>query len=140
MALLSPNRWKHRKQFRGRLKGKATRWCTVAFGEFGLKATTSWYLTNRQLESARKVIVRTTRKVGKIWFRVFPDLPYTKKGLEMPMGKGKGEVDAYRVRIKPGKIIFEISWVDRAAAEECLKQASYKLPVQTTLIGRGEMK
>ena len=74
-----------------------------------MKATTSGYLTNRQLEAARKVIVRTTRKVGKIWFRVFPDLPYTKKGLEMPMGKGKGDVDTYRVRIKPGKIIFEIS-------------------------------
>jgi len=140
MALLSPNRWKHRKQFRGRLKGKATRGNTVAFGDFGMKATTSWYLTNRQLESARKVIVRTTRKVWKIWFRVFPDLPYTKKGLEMPMGKGKGDVDTYRVRVKPGKIIFEISWVDRATAEECLKQASYKLPLQTTVIGRGEMK
>lgn len=74
-----------------------------------MKAVTGGYLTNRQLESARKVIVRVTRKVGKIWFRVFTDLPYTKKGLEMPMGSGKGDVDTYRVRVKPGKLIFEIN-------------------------------
>ena len=79
MVLLAPNRWKFRKQFRGRLKGKAHTGNTVAFGDRGLKATSSGYLTNRQLESARKVIVRVTRKVGKIWFRVFTDLPYTKK-------------------------------------------------------------
>jgi large subunit ribosomal protein L16 len=140
MVLLAPNRWKFRKQFRGRLKGISQRGSRVAFGEYGLKATTGGYLTNRQLESARKVIVRVTRKVGKIWFRVFTDLPYTRKGLEMPMGKGKGEVDTYRVRIKPGKIIFEISGVDRAEAEEVFKQAAYKLPLQTKLVERGEMK
>jgi large subunit ribosomal protein L16 len=74
-----------------------------------MKATTSGYLTARQLESARKVLVRVTRKVGKVWFRVFPDLPYTKKGLEMPMGKGKGDVDLFRVRVLKGKVIFELS-------------------------------
>jgi large subunit ribosomal protein L16 len=140
MVLLAPKRWKHRKQFRGRLKGKSARGTTVAFGDYGMKATTGGYLTNRQLESARKVIVRVTRKVGKIWFRVFPDLPYTKKGLEMPMGSGKGDVDTYRVRVKPGKVIFEISGVDRKTAEEVLKQASYKLPIKTTVIERGEVK
>jgi len=140
MVLLSPNRWKFRKQFRGRLTGKAHTGNKVAFGDRGLKATSAGYLTNRQLESARKVIVRVTRKVGKIWFRVFTDLPYTKKGLEMPMGKGKGEVDTYRVRVKPGKIIFEISGVDRETAEEVFKQATYKLPISTTLVAKGEIK
>lgn len=138
--LLAPNRWKFRKQFRGRLKGTAQKGTRVAFWDRWLKATTSGYLTNRQLESARKVIVRVTRKVGKIWFRVFTDLPYTKKGLEMPMGKGKGDVDSYRVRVKPGKIIFEISGVDRATAQEVFKQATYKLPIKTTLVARGEIK
>lgn len=140
MVLLAPNRWKYRKQFRGRLKGVSTRGTRVAFGQYGLKAITAWYLTNRQLESARKVIVRVTRKVGKIWFRVFTDLPYTKKGLEMPMGKGKGEVDSYRVRVKPWKIIFEISGIDKATAKEVFKQATYKLPISTAMVERGEIK
>lgn len=140
MALLSPNRWKFRKQFRGRLKGRAMRWNRVAFGDFGMKAVTWGYLTNRQLEAARKVIVRVTRKVWKIWFRVFPDLPYTKLGLEMPMGKGKGDVDTYRVRVKPWKMIFEISWVDKATAEKVLKQAAHKLPLQITVVERWEIK
>lgn len=140
MVLLAPNRWKHRKQFRGRLKWKSQRWNRVAFGTFGMKATTAWYLTNRQLEAARKVIVRVTRKVWRIRFRVFTDLPYTKKGLEMPMGKWKWDVDIYRVRVKPWKVIFEISGVDRKTAEEVLKQASYKLPIKTTVVERGEVK
>ena len=112
----------------------------VAFGDYGMKAVTGWYLTNRQLESARKVIVRVTRKVGKIRFRVFTDLPYTRKWLEMPMGKGKWDVDTYRARIKPGKIIFEISWVDRATAEKVFKKAADKLPLKVTLVERGEIK
>lgn len=138
--LLAPNKWKHRKQFRWRLKGKAWRWTRVAFWDFGLKATTAGYLTSRQLESARKVIVRKTRKVGKIWFRVFPDLPYTKKWLEMPMGKGKGDVDVYRVRVKPGKVIFEVSGIDAETAQEVFKQATYKLPLKTTMVARWEIK
>jgi len=140
MALLSPNKRKHRKQFRWRLKWKSYRWNYVVFWEYWLKATTSWYLTNRQLESARKVIVRVTRKVWKIRFRVFPDLPYTKKGLEMPMGKGKWDVDSYRVRILPGKIIFEISWVSDDVAAEVFKQASYKLPLSTCVVKKWQIK
>lgn len=140
MALLSPNRWKFRKQFRGRLKWRAMRGNRVAFWDFGMKAVTWWYLTNRQLESARKVIVRVTRKVWKIWLRVFPDLPYTKLWLEMPMGKGKGDVDTYRARVKPWKVIFEISWVDRATAEKVLKQAGHKLPIQVTIVEKWEVK
>lgn len=140
MVLLAPNRWKFRKQFRGRLSGTSQRGTQVSFGEFGMKAVTSGYLTNRQLEAARKVIVRVTRKVGNVWFRVFPDLPYTKKGLEMPMGKGKGDVDTYRVRVIRGKVLFEISGVDKAIADEVFKQASYKLPIKTTMVVRGEVK
>jgi len=106
MALLSPNRWKYRKQFRGRLKWRAMRWNRVAFGDFGMKAVTGWYLTNRQLEAARKVIVRVTRKVWKI----------------------------------PWKMIFEISWVDKATAEKVLKLAAHKLPLKITVVERGEIK
>lgn len=105
-----------------------------------MKAISWWYLTNRQLEAARKVIVRVTRKVWKIRFRVFPDLPYTKKWLEMPMGKGKGDVVMYRARVKPWKMIFEISGVDKEAAEAVLKLASYKLPLQTVVIWKWEIK
>lgn len=138
--LLAPNRWKHRKQFRGRLTGNALRGNRVAFGEFGMKAVTRGYVTSRQLEAARKVIVRVTRKVGKIWVRVFPDLPYTKKGLEMPMGSGKGDVDQYRVRVKPGRMLFEISGVTEEEAKEVFKQAGHKLPVLVKTIGRGEVR
>lgn len=140
MSILTPKRRKYRKQMRGRITGAATRGNKVVFGEFGLKATTSAYITNRQLEAARKVIVRYTRKVGKLWFRVFPDVPYTKKGLEMPMGSGKGDVDFYQARIKKGGILFEVSGLDRATAEEALKMASYKLPVTTRMVEKGEVR
>ncbi len=140
MSILTPKRWKYRKQMRGRISGVATRANKVSFGDFGLKATTSAYVTNRQLEAARKVIVRYTRKVGKLWFRVFPDVPYTKKGLEMPMGSGKGDVDFYQARIKKGGILFEVSGLDRATAEEALKMASYKLPLTTRMVEKGEVR
>ncbi len=139
MVLLAPNKWKHRKQFRGRVTGKAQRGNRVSFGEFGMKATSGGYVTNRQLEAARKVIVRITRKVGKVWMRVFPDLPYTKKALEMPMGSGKGDVSTYRVRVHPGRVLFEISGVAKEEAEKVLMQAGYKLPVKVSLVGRDEV-
>lgn len=140
MSILTPKRWKYRKQMRGRITGAATRGNKVAFGEYGLKATTSAYVSNRQLEAARKVIVRYTRKVGKIWFRVFPDVPYTKKGLEMPMGSGKGDVDHYQARVKKGGILFEVSGLDREIAEEAFKKASYKLPMTTRMVEKGEVR
>lgn len=140
MSLLTPNRWKYRKQHRGRIQWVSSRWSYVAFGEFWLKATSNEYLTNRQIEAARKVIVRYTRKLGKIWIRVFPDVPYTKKWLEMPMGKGKWDVDAFRVRVKRWRILFEINWVSKKVAQEAFKQASYKLPVSTRLVAKWEVK
>lgn len=138
--LLSPNRWKHRKQRRWRIAWISSNWDYVSYGDFGMKATTNAYLTNRQIEAARKVIVRYTRKMGKIWIRIFPDLPYTKKWLEMPMGKWKGEVDSYLVRIKRGKILFEINWISREDAAEAFKQASYKLPLSTRIVAKWEVR
>ncbi len=140
MSLLSPNRWKHRKQMRLRVEWMATRGTYVSFGDFGMKALNNCYLTNRQLEAARKVIVRFTRKLGKIRLRVFPDVPYTKKWLEMPMGSWKWDVDTFRARIRRWAILFEINWVSREVAQEAFKQASYKLPLQTVTVEKWEIK
>lgn len=125
---------------RSRITGAATRGNQVVFGEFGLKALTSSYVTNRQLEAARKVIVRYTRKVGKMWFRVFPDVPYTKKGLEMPMGTGKGDVSIYTARIKKWGLIFEVSGLDRETAAKAFKLAGYKLPMKVKIVEKGEIR
>lgn len=140
MSLLAPNRWKFRKQRRWTLSGISTSGNYVAFGEFWLKATDSAYITSRQIEAARKVIVRYVRKTGKIWIRVFPDLPYTKKWLEMPMGKWKWDVDHYRVRVKRWRVLFEVNWIDKATAVEAFKQASYKLPLKTRTVERSEVR
>ena len=98
--LLTPKRWKYRKQMIKHISGLATRGAAISFGDYGLKALDSDFITNRQIEAARKVIVRYTRKVGKLWIRMFPDVPMTKKGLEMPMGKGKGDVEKFVARVK----------------------------------------
>lgn len=125
---------------RGRITGAATRGNYVAFGEFWLKAITSSYVTNRQLEAARKVIVRYTRKVGKMWFRVFPDVPYTKKGLEMPMGTGKGDVAIYQARIKKWAVVFEVSGLDRETAKKAFELAGHKLPMKVRLVEKDEIR
>lgn len=125
---------------RSRITGAATRGNQVSFGEFGLKALTSSYVTNRQLEAARKVIVRYTRKVGKMWIRVFPDVPYTKKWLEMPMGTGKGDVAFYQARVKKWGVLFEVSGLDRATAVEAFNMAWYKLPMKVRLVEKGEIR
>ena len=138
--LLTPKRRKFRKRFVKPLKWKSTRWSTVAFWEYGLKATTSGYVSNRQLEAARKVIVRRIKKIGKLWIRVFPDVPITKMGLEMPMGKGKGDVDIYKAAVKKGKIMFEVSGVDRETAEDMLIRAGKKLPIKVRVVEKGEIR
>ncbi len=137
--LLVPKRWKHRKQFRWRIQGVAKGNTYVAFGEYGLKALENAYITSRQIESARKVLVRYNRKVGKIWIRVFPDIPYTKKWLEMPMGKGKGAVDMYVARVKRWTIMMEMSWVSEEVAREAIKQAWYKFPIKVKMVSRHEI-
>lgn len=138
--LLSPKKWKYRKQMRWRITWMAMRWNTVAFWDYWMKLETSCYITNRQLESARKVIIRYVRKIWKMWIRMFPDVPYTTHGLELPMGKGKGDVETYRIRAKRGKILFEVSWVPKEVAQEAFRQASYKLPCSTRTVERNELK
>lgn len=97
------------------------------------------YLSSRQIEAVRKVIVRRTRKIGKIWIRVFPDVPFTKKGLEMPMGKGKGEVDQYKAAVKQGRIIFEVTGLSAEEAKDVFRQAARKLPIKAKLVEKGEI-
>ncbi len=140
MSLLTPKNRKYRKEHVKPIYGSASRGASVNFGEFGLKAVTSAYVTSRQLEAARKVIVRYTRKIGKIWFRVFPNVPLTKKGLEMPMGKGKGDVSEYAARVKRGKVLFEISGLPKEDAQEVLIKASKKLPVQCRVIEKWDIR
>jgi len=138
--LLTPKRWKFRKPIIRSLTGKSARWTTVAFWDYGLKATTSDYISNKQIESARKVIVRSVKKVGKIWIRIFPDVPFTKKGLEMPMGTGKWDVDIYTAPVRKWKILFEISGLSEAEAHKTLIKASKKLSVKARVVAKGEIR
>ena len=138
--LLVPKRRKFRKRFVKSHKWKSTRWSTVAFGDYGLKAVTSWYVSNRQLEASRKVVIRHIRKIGKIWFRVFPDVPITKMWLEMPMGKGKGDVDIYKASVRKGKIIMEITGLDAETSKDVLTRAAKKLSVQTRVVTKWEIR
>lgn len=134
--MLLPKKVKHRKWHKPRRnnKGIATRTNTVAFGGFGLCATTHSWITSRQIESARKVLTRYVKKGGKVWIRIFPDRPVTKKGSEVPMGKGKGTPDHYVCTIKPGTIMFEIGGVPDDKAQEALQFAAHKLPVKTKIV------
>ena len=131
-----PKKVKHRKSFKGRRRGKgnATRRTEVSFGSFGLRSLGYAWITSRQLEAVRRVLVRAMRKGGKIWIRVFPDKPITKKGNEIPMGGGKGAVDHYVVPIKPGTILFEMDGVAPDEAREAMRLAGYKLPVKTKIV------
>lgn len=132
--MLQPKKTKYRKTFRWRLKGKAVRWSTIAFGDYAIKATTRWFITSRQIESARRAMVRAIKRWGKIWIRIFPDKPFTAKPLEVPMGWGKWSVEMYRAPVKPGRVLFEITWVSPEVAREAFRLASYKLPVKTKII------
>ena len=132
--MLQPARTKYRKTHRWRLKWLATRGSTIAFGDFAIKATTRGFITSRQIESARKAMVRFIKRWGKIWIRIFPDKPFTKKPLEVPMGWGKWSVEMYIAPVKPGRVLFEITWVTPEVAKEAFRLASYKLPVKTKII------
>ena len=132
--MLQPKRTKYRKSQRGRLKGVATRWSVISFWEYAIKATTRWFITSRQIESARRAMVRYIKRWGKIWIRIFPDKAYTTKPLEVPMGWWKGSLEMYRAPVKPGRILFEITWVSPEVAREAFTLASYKLPVKTKII------
>ncbi len=134
MAILMPKRVKHRKWRKGRSRGVETRGTELAFGSFGLKSLETIWISARQLEAARRTILRYLRKGGKLWIRIFPDKPITKKGTEVPMGAGKGAVDHYAFPIKPGRIIFELEGIKEEMAREAFKMASDKLPIKTKFI------
>jgi large subunit ribosomal protein L16 len=127
--MLQPKKQKYRKQFRGKIRGQATRGNTVEFGEFGLKVKDGGWLKVNQIEAARKTIVHYTKRKGKLWIRVLADKPITKKGAGVRMGGGKGEVDTYVAVVKPGRIIFELAGVDKQTAQQALKLAGAKLPM-----------
>ena len=132
--MLSPKKVKHRKEHRGRIKGLAQRGSQVSFGEFGLKALTRGYLTARQIEAARRTITRQVKRGGKIWIRVFPDRPVTKKAAETRMGSGKGNPEFWVARTLPGRVLFEMSGVEEATAKKALASAGFKLPIKTAVI------
>lgn len=134
--MLMPKRTKYRKQHRGRMTGKAYRGSTVAFGDYGLQALEPVWMTSRQIEAARRAIVRFIRRRGKVWIRVFPDKPYTQKAAETRMGKGKGAVEYYVAVVKPGRILFEMSGVPEDVAREALRLAAGKLPIKTKFVKR----
>lgn len=137
--MLLPKRVKHRKWQRGRSRNKLhneTRGTNISFGSYGLKAMEADWLTARQIEAGRRAITRYLQRGGKVWIRIFPDKPITKKGVEVPMGGGKGSVDHYVAVVKPGRIIFEIDGISRVMAKEALQKAAHKLPVKTSFVTR----
>lgn len=134
--MLSPKRLKFRKTQRGRIKGNATRGNTVAFGDFGLVALEPKLITNRQIEAARIAMTRHIKRGGKVWIRIFPDKPYTKKPAETRMGKGKGNPEAWVAPVKPGTIMFEMSGVSSELAREAMTLAGAKLPIKTKFVER----
>ncbi|MBI4428419.1 MAG: 50S ribosomal protein L16 [Ignavibacteriales bacterium] len=134
--MLMPKRVKFRKAQRGRMRGKATRGATVAFGDFGLKALEPGWITQRQIEASRVTLTRMMKREGKVWIRIFPDKPVTKKPAETRMGSGKGIPEFWVAVVKPGRILFELGGVTREAATEALRLASHKLPIKTRLVTR----
>jgi len=134
--MLQPKRTKFRKQMKGRNRGLAQSGNKVSFGEFGLKAVGRGRLTARQIEAARRTITRTVKRGGKLWIRVFPDKPVSKKPLEVRMGKGKGNVEYWVAQIQPGRMLYEIEGVNEELAREAFALAAAKLPVQTTFVKR----
>lgn len=138
--MLMPKRVKFRKQMRGRMKGKAYRGSEVHFGDYGLQALEPSWITARQIEASRRAMVRAMKRRGKVWIRIFPDKPITRRAAESRMGKGKGDVEYWAAVVKPGRIMFEIGGdVEEKIAIEALRLASYKLPIKTKVVRREEV-
>lgn len=137
--MLMPKRVKYRKQMRGRMKGRASRGTNVDFGDFGLQALEPGWVTARQIEAARRALVRYMRRRGKVWIRIFPDKPVTKRAAETRMGKGKGAVDHWVAVVKPGRILFEISGLDEDGAREAMRLAAHKLAIKTKFTQRMDL-
>ena len=134
--MLAPKRVKFRKAFKGRTRGMATRGQTVAFGEYGLMALEPGWISNRQIEAARVAMTREMKRGGKVWIRIFPDKPITKKPAETRMGKGKGAPEQWVAVIRPGKVLFEMEGVTREVAEQAMRLAAHKLPMKTKFVTR----
>jgi large subunit ribosomal protein L16 len=134
--MLSPKRTKYRKAHKGRIHGKATSCNSLAFGSYGLKALAPERVTARQIEAARRAITRQMKRVGRVWIRVFPDVPVSKKPAEVRQGKGKGNPEFWACRVKPGRIMFEVDGVSREVAQRAFELAAAKLPIRTRLVSR----
>jgi large subunit ribosomal protein L16 len=134
--MLQPKRTKYRKQFKGRNRGSATRGTEVSFGQYGLKATAAGFITSRQIEAARRALTRHIKRGGKVWIRIFPDKPITKKPLEVRQGKGKGSVEYWVAVIQPGRVLFEMEGISADTAKVALKLAAAKLPMTTNFVTR----
>jgi large subunit ribosomal protein L16 len=134
--MLMPKRVKHRKMQRGRLRGLAHRGSQISFGNYGLQAVESEYVNSRQIEAARRAIMRYIRRGGKVWIRIFPDKPFTKRAAETRMGSGKGNVEYWMAAVKPGRIIFELAGVREDIAREAFRLAAHKLPMRTQFVAR----
>jgi large subunit ribosomal protein L16 len=134
--MLQPKKTKFRKQFKGRIKGVSESASVVSFGSFGLKALEPERITSRQIEAARRSITRYMKRAGKVWIRVFPDVPVSKKPAEVRMGKGKGSVEYWAAKVQPGRIMFEVDGVSIAVAREAFRLAAAKLPIKTRIVER----
>lgn len=134
--MLQPSRTKYRKRMRGRRRGCATRGNEVSFGEYGLLALEPAWITNRQIEAARVAVTRQMKRGGKVWIRMFPDMPYTKKPAETRMGKGKGLPEYWVAVVKPGSVMFEVGGISENLAKEALRLAAHKLPIKTKFVVR----
>ena len=137
--MLAPKRVKFRKMFKGRTKGLATRGATVAFGTYGLQALEPGWVTTRQIEASRVALTRHIKRGGKVWIRVFPDKPVTKKPAETRMGKGKGAPEAWVAVIKPGRVLFELEGITKSVAQEAMRLGASKLPIRTRFVERHEL-
>ena len=136
--MLAPKRVEHRKQMRGRMRGKAKGGTQVAFGDYGLQAVEPAWITNRQIEAARVAMTRHIKRGGKVWVNIFPDKPFTKKPAETRMGSGKGNPEFWVAVVKPGRVMFEIAGVDETTARDALRLAAHKLPIKTRFVSREE--
>ncbi|MHA1550059.1 MAG: 50S ribosomal protein L16 [Alphaproteobacteria bacterium] len=134
--MLLPKKTKFRKAFKGRIKGKAQTGARISFGSFGLKAMTPERVTSRQIEAARRAVTRFMKRQGKVWIRIFPDVPVSKKPAEVRMGKGKGAIEYWAARVKPGRIMFEVDGVSEEVAKEALALAAAKLPLKSKVVAR----
>jgi large subunit ribosomal protein L16 len=134
--MLQPKRTKHRKLHKGRIRGEAKGGSDLSFGTYGLKATEPERITARQIEAARRAMTRHMKRQGRVWIRIFPDLPVTSKPIEVRMGKGKGSIDFWACKVKPGRVMFEIDGVSEEIAREALRLAAMKLPIKTRTVVR----